>query len=299
MGIETAIFGAAALSAGSSLFGASQSASAARDAAAAQERAANKASDTQLQMYNRTRSDLAPWMNTGYGAFNSLANMYGLPSYKFNPNGTDGSAGSTGAPAAGGMGGVGGEATPSAASGGGMWTPQQGSGTGTQDFTAFTNSPDYQFAKQQGELSMNRSLAAQGRLVSGNALTAAQKFGQGLATQQFGNYFNRMMSMAGIGQNAAAGAGNAAMTAGGQVGASQMAAGQAQASGAVGQANAWNSGLSGVSNAASGGVNSLMFANFMNNRGSNTAYVPQANSALSAGNYAAPTQFYGTGGSPY
>jgi hypothetical protein len=100
-----------------------------------------------------------------------------------------------------------------------------------------------------------------------------------LASQQYGNYFNRLMGLAGIGQNATntnAGlvstnanlaTGNASNnTAGaGQIGNTMMGQGQAQASGAVGVANAANGGIS----------NSLMY-NYMNRNpsgyGSGAAY---------------------------
>lgn len=299
IGTGAAMLGASLLGAGASLFGANQSANAARDAAAAQERAANKAADTQLEMYNRTRGDLTPWMNTGLGAFSTLAKMYGLPSYRLKQGGGAG-APATGLPGAGGAGevtgsiggasssaGVPGGAAPGGTFGdsGSMWELDPNSGTGTQDFSAFTNSPDYQFALDQGTKSMNRSLAAKGQLVSGNALMAGQRFGQGLASQQFGNYFQRMMSMSGLGQSAAAGSANAGTAAAGQIGNTQMAAGQAQAAGIVGGANAWNAGLGGVTNAMNGGMNNLMMYNMMN-RGTGTSY----------GSPAAQGGMYGPGG---
>src|SRR6185437_1167093 len=68
-----------------------------------------------------------------------------------------------------------------------------GAGTGaptSQSLAAFTASPDYAFALQQGTQAMQRAAAAGGTLISGGQLKAGQEFGQGLATQQFGNYFN-------------------------------------------------------------------------------------------------------------
>jgi hypothetical protein len=129
--------------------------------------------------------------------------------------------------------------------------PNAGSGGPTpQALSQFTQSPDYQFALQQGTQAMQRAAAAGGTLISGGQLKAGQEFGQGLATQQFGNYYNRLLSLAQIGQNAASGISNAALTAGGQIGNSIQAGGQAQASGIVGSANAISGGLTG----ATGGV---------------------------------------------
>jgi hypothetical protein len=40
--------------------------------------AANKAANTQLQMYNQTRQDLQPYMNTGTSALSQLSSLFGL-----------------------------------------------------------------------------------------------------------------------------------------------------------------------------------------------------------------------------
>ena len=72
------------------------------------------------------------------------------------------------------------------------------------DFSSFTESPDYQFARDQGLQGVERSAAARGGLFSGAAGKALQGYGQGLASQQFSDYFNRISGLAGQGQNAAA-----------------------------------------------------------------------------------------------
>lgn len=137
-----------------------------------------------------------------------------------------------------------------------------GSGAPTQaSLDAFTQSPDYAFALQQGNQALQRSAAAGGTLISGGQLKAAQEFGQGLASQQYGNYYNRLLSLSQLGQSAATGVSNAALTtggqvgttlsnAGGQIGNSIQAGGQATASGIVGSANAISGGLTG----ATGGI---------------------------------------------
>lgn len=122
---------------------------------------------------------------------------------------------------------------------------QDGSTGGKQDFSGFTNSPDFQFAQDQGQLGLDRYNNAKGLSLSGGALKDAMQFNQGLATQQFGNYFNRLLSLSQIGQNAAGagvGAANAAAN-------TQQGIGQAQAAGIVGGANAITGGInSGISN---------------------------------------------------
>jgi hypothetical protein len=127
---------------------------------------------------------------------------------------------------------------------------------------AFKNSPDYQFAFGEGQRALEFSNAAKGQLLSGNNARDLVGYGQGMATQNFQNYANKLLQLAGIGQNAAAGQGN-------QIG----NAGQATASGLVGSANALNSSLSGT-------ANNLMLYNLLNqNPASTSAYSPPASFA--------------------
>jgi hypothetical protein len=116
-----------------------------------------------------------------------------------------------------------------------------------QALESFKNSPDYQFAFGEGQRALEFSNAAKGQLNSGNNMRDLVGYGQGMATQNFGNYANRLMQLAGIGQNAAGNQGN-------QIG----NAGQAQASGIVGSANAIN-GLGGA-------ANNLMLYNMLQNK---------------------------------
>lgn len=117
------------------------------------------------------------------------------------------------------------------------------------DYSQFYSSPDYEFARQQGQLGLDRYLNSRGMALSGGALKDTAQFNQGLATQQFGNYFNRLLSLSQLGSNAAANAGNAAAGFSGQMSNSIQGQGQAQAAGYVGQANAMTGALnSGVSN---------------------------------------------------
>jgi hypothetical protein len=149
-----------------------------------------------------------------------------------------------------------------------------GGGTGAptaQSLQQFTQSPDYAFALQQGTQAMQRSAAAGGTLISGGQLKAGQEFGQGLASQQYGNYYNRLLSLSQLGQSAATGVSNAAITTGQNVGNSQMAQGQATASGIVGSANALSGGLMG----AAGGVSTAaLLSKYNPNGGSLSSYSP-------------------------
>ena len=135
----------------------------------------------------------------------------------------------------------------------GQSTPQNA------DYSQFYNSPDYQFAQQQGELGLTRSLNARGMNMSGGALKDFAQFNQGLATQQFGNYYNRLLSLSQLGGNAAQagiGGANAAANTMGQIG-------QSQASGTVG-----------MGNALSGGINSGINNSLLYNAINRSAYAP-------------------------
>lgn len=71
------------------------------------------------------------------------------------------------------------------------------------NFSAFENSPDYQFALQQGIGNLDRSAAARGGLFGGGHQRDLMQFNQGLASQQLGQYRGGLFDMMQFGQNAA------------------------------------------------------------------------------------------------
>jgi hypothetical protein len=103
--------------------------------------------------------------------------------------------------------------------------------------------PAYQFRLGEGMKALERQAAARGGLISGGALKAAQRYGQDYASQEFGNAYNRLAAMAGIGQTATGAMGNAAGNFGVNAGQNYMNAANARASGYVGGANALTGGL--------------------------------------------------------
>lgn len=107
----------------------------------------------------------------------------------------------------------------------------------------FFTSPGYQFRREQGLDAMQNSAAARGTLSSGNTLKALQSYGDGLASQEFDSYANRLASLAGVGQTATQNVGALGANAARGSGAALQNAGAARASGYAGQANAWGSGL--------------------------------------------------------
>ena len=108
---------------------------------------------------------------------------------------------------------------------------------------------------------LERSASARGGLLSGGTLKGIQRFGQDLASQEYGNAFNRfqveraarlspLQSLMGSGQSAANMMTSATGQAGQGIAGSQLGQGQARASGYVGQANALAGALNDVGQGA-------------------------------------------------
>jgi hypothetical protein len=115
----------------------------------------------------------------------------------------------------------------------GAGAPQQPTG-----LDVFQASPDYAFRRNEGTRGIENGLSARGGAFSGNALRALSEFNSDLASQEFGNYFNRRAAVAGIGQTATNNASNAAQNTGANVSNLLSANGDARASGVAGQTNA-------------------------------------------------------------
>jgi hypothetical protein len=136
-------------------------------------------------------------------------------------------------------------------------------------FTADTfeqfKDPSYDFRMQEGVNALDRSAASRGRLLSGAQDRAVTRYGSDLASQEYGNAFNRAMatdqynlgkqqSLAGVGQQAtnlvsqagqstASGIANTTMSGAAAQGNAIMAGGAAQAQGYNGIAQSANQGI--------------------------------------------------------
>lgn len=69
----------------------------------------------------------------------------------------------------------------------------------------FRSDPGYQFSLDQGRKSIEGGAAARGGLYSGRTLMALNDYGQGMADQQYGNYYNRLWNNANMGRGTATG----------------------------------------------------------------------------------------------
>jgi hypothetical protein len=211
------------------------------------------------------------------------------------PGGAGSPFGTNGQSSTGGTSGTG--LTPNAASGSGI-TPSPGNtglGQGqleqgwNQTFQAPTgvteaNDPGYQFRLQQGAKALNLGAAASGNLLTGGTANALQQYGQNFGSNEYqnvynralegygtnfntfeanqANQYNRLASVAGVGQTAANTINNGLANSGQQVGstlsnaATQIGqqgnnAAAAMASGYVGSANAYGGALNNLGNQAS------------------------------------------------
>lgn len=211
----------ALVGAGATLLGAKMSSDASKSAANTQSEAANRAADMQQQQYQQTRDSLQPFINTGYDAQGYLRNLLGL--------GTPTDSGTYGS----------------------LMKPF--------DAAAFEQwkDPGYQFQLQQGQQALQNSQAAQSGVLSGAALKDLLNFNQGMASTAYQNAYGRYMNqnettykrladLLGVGENAAAGAGNMGIQAMSNIGNTMTSGANALAAGQIGSANAWSGGLNGA-----------------------------------------------------
>lgn len=236
-----------------------------QNAANTQAQASDQATQAQLQMYNQTQNNLAPYMNMGAGVLPRLQGFAGnVPSFgSFN------------------------------------WNP--------------SNDPGYQFRLQQGlQGVMDQSTAMGGGINSGNTLKALMDYGQGQASQsyqqEFNNWlaqnsqamqgqnqaFSQLYNTAGMGQNAAAGVGSAAMQTGQNIGQNIIGAGNASAANSIAQGNIWGS----VAQNAFSPTNVNALASYMNpgtGMGPNYSDVTNGMGAYTYGGQAYANPSYYTG----
>jgi hypothetical protein len=225
--IATAIVGSAIIG-GVSASKASKAQQQAAETAAEASRDTTQASiEAQERMFNRQVALQEPFRETGLAAQNRLADLLGISGR----------------------------------------TSEPGYGYGLQRFSMdnYQADPGYGFRLKRGLDAMERTAAARGGLLSGNQLRGAMEFGQDLASQEYGNAFNRyqteranilnpLQSLGGVGQTAT----NTLTNAAGNLGAGMAGAygnlGSALSANAINAGNARASGYMGTANALSGAV---------------------------------------------
>lgn len=192
---------------------------AASDAANTQAASADKATQTQLDMFHETQANEQPFVQAGTNALPILQAGIGA-----GPGGT----------------GVGPLNAPF-----------------TLDM--FKNSPGYQFQKQEGTDAVLNNASRTGGVNSGNTLKALTSYGTGVANQDYWNAYNayinrqnqqfgQLQTVTGSGQNAAANLGSLGTQVGQSVGNNIIGAGNSIAAGQVAGGQATANGISGVGN---------------------------------------------------
>jgi len=150
----------------------------------------------------------------------------------------------------------------------------------TEALNSFYQDPGYQFKFNEGQRAVENSAAARGGVLSGNTLRSLATFGQGMADQGYGDYWNRLAGLSGTGQTSTNQLAGYGMEAGRGIGNANLAAGQARGSGYIGMADSVGSGLNnwaGMQGWNLGGGNQ---PNIQHNWGANTTpYATQGQSA--------------------
>lgn len=175
---------------------------------------------------------------------------------------------------------------------GSLATGEAPGGQFTKNFTLadLTTDPGYQFDLQQGNQAVQRSAAAQGTLNSGGTLKSIANYTTGLASNELtnaynryttdqNNQFNRLNSLAGLGQNATTAVNQADTNQANVVSNAQyggtIAAGQAQAAGTIGAANAIGGSItSATSEFAPGGTLSSLLSSATNSSNGSSTKLP-------------------------
>lgn len=196
------------------------------------------AAQTQAGMFNTITQQEQPFIQPGYNAETTLSQLMGTSPTT----------------------GAGGTATGATLPGGYL----------TQTFNPTQQQleqyPGYQFQLGQGDLALQSANSAGGSALSGPALKSLMSFNQGLASSNYNTYFNqfqtqqsnifnRLNSIAQLGQNAAGNLGNAGTTLG-----TGIAQAQAGAAGSIA------GGIAGASNNIGQGI---LLSSLMNNPNSN------------------------------
>lgn len=107
-----------------------------------------------------------------------------------------------------------------------------------QAFDNYKNSTGYQFRFNQGVKALDASASSRGILQSGAAMKSLNQFGQGIASDEFGNYLGYLGNLMGTGLNAAGAQAGVSTNMVNQVTANNNAASSALANAALARGNA-------------------------------------------------------------
>ena len=308
--VAAAVVGAAAISTVGGALAADAQGNAIGDAAGASAAATAASIAESRRQFDLTRSDFAPYRDTGVNALGELAALYGVGRYgmlpaksgavttadgrQIAPQGTprittditgspeaNALVASRGGWAAGPVPIVSGSEAPdyTVAYGGSRVErhdlPELGAGgisTSMEEArNRFTTTPGYEFRRDEGLKAVERSAAARGLLESGPTMKAIDRYAEGLASSEFENYANRLASLAGIGQSATSQGAQIGAALSGNISNSIMTGGANQASSYLAAGQARANTYAGIGNSISGGVQNYMLYDALRNRGGTTS----------------------------
>lgn len=173
-----------------------------------------------------------------------------------------------------------------------------GSGAQQSAIDALKASPAFTSQQQLGENRILQNASATGGLRGGNVQGALAQFSPALLAQTINDQYSRLGGMTSLGQNAAAGVGNAGMQTGSSIAGLLQQGGAAQAGAALAggqaQANLWNSVGSGIGTLAGrfGGATGTQVGGATGAYGSPVAAGSTAGSSFGS----LGSGFYGMGG---
>lgn len=181
---------------------------------------ADKSLAAQQSNFDATTANNKPFLTTGTSALNQLARLYGLDTVDANGNTVKGS----------------------------------GTSQNIDPNSTFYQTPDYQFALNQGIKGIDAGAAARGGLDSGATRKAEMAYAGNLASGQFNTYASRLMQAAGLGQSAANSQANAGQANANAITGINTNVGAVNANAGLSSANSINSSIQSLVGAAQYGL---------------------------------------------
>lgn len=238
--------------------------SAASKAAQASENAANQSAAVQRDIYSQNKNALNPYVQAGIPATNQINALLGLGGtagggsdwnayLQSNPdvaqawNGVDHTQFATPQDYAQWhyqhYGQNEGRALPTVAG-------TDGTAAANAAFDQYRNSTGYDFRVNQGLNAVNSGYAGRGAIKSGAAMKAINDYGQGMASQEFGNYLNALGNQQSLGMSAGSALAGVGQNYANSLGNIYQQNGSNQANAALIKANAIGTGLNSLANTA-------------------------------------------------
>ena len=108
--------------------------------------------------------------------------------------------------------------------------------------------PGYQFRLGEGNKAIENAARARGQYFSPSTVKELTRYGQGFASNEFGNVYNRLSGLAGMGQGATNTQAQLGQNFANNTGNTMMSAGNARGAASIAQGNAWGNAGSSIGN---------------------------------------------------